>query len=124
MPLFAPASIVADARLQPRRPIQHLLLENPEGQSFAHRARPDYTPPDGSNRTLTVAKRAMLLIDDPAARIVRRQRGSFQPWIAAARQVGADRRALREPGRVGFERHQHLVAKWRCLAVHAEAEAA
>jgi pimeloyl-ACP methyl ester carboxylesterase len=33
--------------------MQRLLLENPEGQSFAHRARQDYTPPDGSNRTLT-----------------------------------------------------------------------
>jgi transposase-like protein len=37
--------------------MQRLLLENPEGQSFAHRARRDYTPPDGSDRALTRRRR-------------------------------------------------------------------
>src|SRR5690242_19327367 len=52
-PPFAPGSTAGGARLQPRHPLQALLLDSPEGPSFAQRARLGYTPNPGSDRTLT-----------------------------------------------------------------------
>jgi hypothetical protein len=50
----AAGSTAGGAQLQPRHPLQGLLLDTPEGPSFAQRARLDYTPKPGSDRTLTV----------------------------------------------------------------------
>src|SRR5262245_49214328 len=52
-PPYAPGSTADDAQLQPRHPLQRLLLHCPEGPSFAQRSPPDYTSQAGSGRTLT-----------------------------------------------------------------------
>src|SRR5215472_8273504 len=53
-PPFAPRSTADGAQRQPRHPLQRLLLDSPEGPSFAQRARLDYTLKSGSDRTLTL----------------------------------------------------------------------
>src|SRR5689334_11514858 len=52
-PPYAPGSTADDAQLQPRHPLQRLLLDSPEGPSFAQRSPPRHTSQAGSDRTLT-----------------------------------------------------------------------
>src|SRR5205085_8518671 len=42
-PPYAPGSTADDAQLLPRHPLQRLLLDCPEGPSFAQRSPPDHT---------------------------------------------------------------------------------
>src|SRR5580692_5553614 len=58
-PPYAPGSTADDAQPQPRHPLQRLLLDCPEGPSFAQRSPPDHTSQAGSDRTLTVAERTL-----------------------------------------------------------------
>src|SRR5262249_35843803 len=70
-PPFAPGSTADGAQLQPHHPLQGLLLDSPEGPSFAQRARLDYTPevrfrPDAyiktnGSRLLTLAEALALM---------------------------------------------------------------
>src|SRR5438067_12209222 len=53
-PPYAPGSTADDAQLLPRHPLQRLLLDCPEGPSFAQRSPPDHTSQAGSDRTLTL----------------------------------------------------------------------
>jgi hypothetical protein len=58
-PPYVPGSTADDAQLQPRHPLQRLLLDCPEGPSFAQRSPPDHTSQAGSDRTLTTVESAL-----------------------------------------------------------------